>query len=132
MLRDARAHRKIYSQISVATTLANGRPYSLAFSPDSSLLAAPGKQDEVILRTTATGQVVSRFSASEQVLSMAFSRDGRLLATGSYDGTVRLRDLAKGAARCVGLGTPGPPVTVIAFDHENPVQGWPVYRNPDS
>lgn len=75
------------------------------FSPDGAWLAA-GLPDgqvsivDVVARTEAfrlTGHAVDpKLRRSSRILSLAFSRDGRLLATGSSDDmTVRLFDLGK-------------------------------------
>jgi WD40 repeat protein len=67
-----------------------------ALSPDSRTLAALATHDKVVrLYDTATGR--PRFPAtghSDQILRVAFSHDGRLLATPSRDGTIRLWDVA--------------------------------------
>jgi WD40 repeat protein len=64
---------------------------SLAFSPDGRLLAAATHFDRTTdIRDTRTGRLVARLPAQEVARSVAFSGDGDLVATGEYDGTVRL------------------------------------------
>ena len=82
---------------------------ALAFSPDGSRLAAaggaPGQEGEVVLWTGTPGKAsawveAARIRAHEDAIyAIAFSPDGSMLATSSYDRLVKLWDLAaKGGA----------------------------------
>jgi WD40 repeat protein/tRNA A-37 threonylcarbamoyl transferase component Bud32 len=53
-----------------------------AFHPDGRLLATGGKDDEVRIWNSSTGQIVQSFNLGEAVQALAFSADGRLLAVG--------------------------------------------------
>ncbi len=70
--------------------------YGLAFSPDGSQLAVPfgGLSDEgpngVEILDVASGERVARLSPDDEVLAVAFSPDGGLLAGGMVDGGVLL------------------------------------------
>ena len=61
-----------------------GRPYRLAFSPDSRSLAVSGADAVVRLYDVASGSEVRRFEGhTDGILNLAFSRDGSQLATAS-------------------------------------------------
>jgi WD40 repeat protein len=75
---------------------------SLAFSPDSrALVIASGiaREEQLRLWDVVTGEMRTELTTTEcdeQPMSVAYSPDGTILATGGRDGTVRLRssDLA--------------------------------------
>ena len=68
---------------------------SVAFSPDSKLVAAGDDQGEAQLWDVASGQRIGipLTADTRPVESVAFSSDGKTLATGSTDGTARLWDV---------------------------------------
>ena len=66
-----------------------------AISPDGTRLAVTGKDDVVII-DVRTGKILSRTVAAETVHALAFSPDGKLLASGSAQGIVQLYDAATG------------------------------------
>jgi WD40 repeat protein len=73
-----------------------GLVWSLAFSPDSKLLASGSLDKTLRLWNTSTGKEVHRFTGhGGGVLSTAFAPDGKLLASGSEDRTIRLWDVAR-------------------------------------
>jgi WD40 repeat protein len=55
-------------------------PYQLAFSPDGALLAAAGDDGTVRIWSLATGAVTKTILVGDEVGTIAFSRDGTLLA----------------------------------------------------
>jgi WD40 repeat protein len=83
-----------------------GLNLSLAFSPDGTLLAkgdgtlvAKGDDSEsgVLLLDVRTNKVSRVFAKNCEVIhGVAFSKDGRRLAAGSHDGSVRVWDVATG------------------------------------
>ncbi|MBZ0278851.1 MAG: protein kinase, partial [Anaerolineae bacterium] len=93
---------------------------SIAFNPDSTLLASGGRDKTIRLWDTATHQAIGEPLRGHTgwVNSLAFSPDGSLLASGSADGTIRLWDVATETAI-------GEPLT----GHEDAV--WSVAFSPD-
>ncbi len=79
----------------------NGGAYQvqvMRFSPDGSILATGNANDEKIqLWDVSTGTLHKTLPGA--VYSVSFSPDGHTLATGSWDGTIRLRDVVTGKVR---------------------------------
>ena len=64
---------------------------ALAFTPDSSVIAAAGKGKVIHLWDVVTGQEILTLEGHKaQINALAFSPDGSLLASCSHDGAVRL------------------------------------------
>jgi WD40 repeat protein/serine/threonine protein kinase len=70
-----------------------GMAYGLAFSPDGRLLVAGDDEGSAVARVTADGSEVYRLPKHERTaVSVAYSRGGRFLATGSWGGVLRIAD----------------------------------------
>ena len=69
---------------------------ALAVSPDGATVCSAGADRIVRLTTLATGAARDLTGHEDYVLAATFSADGKHLATGSYDKTVRVWDLVAG------------------------------------
>ena len=77
--------------------LSGARVYGLGYAPRSGLLVVGGAGGALVTYDPEARRVVRRLRGhSDAVWPPAFSRDGRLMATGSFDDSVRLWDLPTG------------------------------------
>jgi WD40 repeat protein len=89
----------------------------LTFSPDGSRLAAVSNRNrEIVIWGLAERRAISILRSRSPLMSLAFSADGRYLASGEKGdrSTVLLWDLDTGTQRLALVGSPGP-VRSIAF-----------------
>ena len=94
--------------------LGKGWINEIAYSPDGTRLAVASSIG-IWLYDTATGQEVALLTGHEwAVRSVAFSPDGRTLASGSWDSTIRLWDVVTGAHQRTLTGHTGS-VRSVAF-----------------
>ena len=76
-----------------------GRIYDLQFNPDGTYFAAGSSLDgtgEVRIYETESGSVVQTFTGQGPVFAVAFSSSGQLVASGGFDGIVRIHDALDG------------------------------------
>ncbi|MEV6056553.1 WD40 repeat domain-containing protein [Streptomyces sp. NPDC052107] len=97
-----------------------GTCWAIAFSPIADLLACPGAweydPDSVRLWDTAIGRPVGALLPHPgEIKALAFSSDGRLLASGCKQGSVRLWDPATGLPLGDTIPTGDSDVTALAF-----------------
>jgi WD40 repeat protein len=69
---------------------------NVAFSPDGATLAIPWVGEDIVLWDRATAKERRLKGHGRAVIYVTFSADGKLLASGSDDGTVKVWDLAQG------------------------------------
>jgi WD40 repeat protein len=86
----------------------------MCISPDGHLVAAASTDARPLaLIDPRTGKAVRTLSGhGDGITALAFSRDGKLLASGSRDATARVWDVATGAER---LAVPHPAVSAVLF-----------------
>ena len=96
-------------------TISTASPlWSIALSADGELVAAAGRGRKVHLFRTKTGEPV--FPSKDHqtsIVQLAFSPDGRWIASGDADGNVRLRDVVSGIPN-VGFKLPQA-ITTLGF-----------------
>jgi WD40 repeat protein len=101
---DARRHRRVRT-LMPAGGVSTGR-----FSPDGRFVAVADLRGRVQVVSTATWKPVTPWLVGGRAAWLAFTHDGRTLATGNTDGTVRLWDVATHQA----LGVPLPGVADVS------------------
>ncbi|KUL29438.1 WD40 repeat domain-containing protein [Actinoplanes awajinensis] len=90
---------------------------SLATRPDGQQIAVGYSGGRVELRTaplTAPGRILQAGGPGENIISLAYSSDGHLLATGSWDGAVTVWDTATARMLWRDRGSPRA-ITAVAF-----------------
>lgn len=96
-----------------------GNPAAVSFSPDGKLLAASARREELVrLWDIEQQKVVMTLSGHDaQIQDIAFSGDGRFVATGSWDQTVAMWEL-EGGKLITGLEGHFDHVVALNFSHD--------------
>ena len=76
--------------------LGKGSIHDMAYSPDGTLLAVASSIGIWLYDTATYDEVALLTGHTDYVYSVAFSPDGKTLASGSWDATIRLWDVATG------------------------------------
>jgi WD40 repeat protein/basic membrane lipoprotein Med (substrate-binding protein (PBP1-ABC) superfamily)/DNA-binding SARP family transcriptional activator len=88
--------------------------YAAVFSPDGKMLAVPDAAGWVALLDSRTGEEIYAWRAHTQGLAVAFDPEGKRLATGSRDYTLKIWRL-EGRAAELDLSIDTGPVRVVTF-----------------
>jgi len=71
--------------------------HDLVYSPDGNYLATGGRVPAVVLWSTDRGEIIKTFRLTDNMISIAFSADGTILAsTGGFEEAVLLWDVESG------------------------------------
>lgn len=92
-------------------------PVCVSFSPDGQSISAMDKSGSCETWDTRSGNPVQRFGLSLLTNDAAFTADGKTIAVGGTDGTIRLFEASSGAAIRT-FGKPGSQVTAVAFSQD--------------
>ncbi|WP_040796955.1 hypothetical protein [Nocardia higoensis] len=100
-------------------------------NPTADMLATAGTDDSLILWNTATLRQIRRIDHGHigNVNAIAFSPDGAIMATGAFDGALRLWESANG--KMIGeLGFPDSIFGLTFAPTANPSSRWAISTAP--
>ena len=84
------------SHVSQLKRIGNGEINKIAYSPDGETIAV-ATTIGIFLHNSRNLEMQSHLADDNYITSLAFSPDGQVLASGSYDGTIRLWRIADGS-----------------------------------
>src|SRR5690242_123101 len=97
LVSDAKAQNQ--ASIQAVPSVDHGRIRSAIFSPDGTMVLSASNDRTARLWSAGTGRLIRQFAHNSLVSSLAFSRDGTQIATGSSSGNtegIKLWDTASG------------------------------------
>jgi WD40 repeat protein len=99
LIRYFKLPERLPSEIFEAEDPKNTPPYwirSLAFSPDSRLIASDDATNRILLLSISTGKFRTLRGHEREINSVAFSSDGKRLVSAGFDKTVRVWNVTNG------------------------------------
>ena len=102
-----------------------------SFSPDGALLAV-AVEGQIQLWDVASRKQIETFKLGDQIRSLSFSPDGKLLASGTYDGSAKLWDVSRKETVATFEGgrslsfSPDGALLAVAAEGQGQIQLWDV------
>ena len=101
------------------------RVFTVAFSPDGSIIASGSQDNSVMLWNAITGKHKQTLIGHENIVTrVAFNPKGNILASASFDSTVRLWDVRTGKIRKITSKIPTSLTGIVFNPKGNKITGW--------